>query len=426
MAVTLDVAALSAALRLGDASEEVAEATRLLAFATEAVSRHLGGAYTTAPEVVVNEAAIRIAAYLYDMPNAGRGTGFANAMRSSGAAAMLLPYRVVRAGSTGTAEAAEAAPTPAVGEGLDAAAVRALIAQHAALPTVHHTAPGAVDLTAHAADPDAHHVPPTSTYVLPAAAAAKRGGVNAVTNSIIDANTSTGIFGWGLSHIRRIIGAVVPSWARAGSGGTFPASVVPDGVLTARMFGAGSVDHNALATNSVRRAAVLAEAIDAGKLDPAVTARLLAAATAADNGKVLTVVNGAWAAAVAASGGSARWREMAQVFSSASPGWTVDTALDAVLRPEGTAVFADAAALRAAIENHRITTFAMQRSDTEEVAIGINAANFRSSMNANYLVCFHFDGGQIVEVRFPTGGVTFTPKFMQPSGTVRLDLAVFG
>ena len=428
MAVTLDVAALSSALRLGDSAEETAEATRLLAFATESVSRHLGGAYTTAPEVIVNEASIRIAAYLYDQPNAGRGVAFANALRNSGAAGILLPYRVHRAGSTDAAEAAEAAPTPAVVEGLDAAAVRALIGQHAAKPSAHHTPPGAADLTAHAADANAHHTPPTSTYTLPAAAAGVRGGVQSITNDIIDNDTSTGVFGWMISHVRRLITRTVPHWARMGNNGdtTLPASVLADDVLTARMFGSGSVDHNALATESVRRAAVLAEAIDAGKLDPAVVARLLAAVTIADNDKVLTVVNGAWAPAVAASGGSARWREMAQVFSSASPGWTVDTAVDAVLRPEGTAVFADAAALRAAIENHRITTFAMQRSDTEEVAIGINAANFRSSMNANYLVCFHFDGGQIVEVRFPTGGVTFTPKFMQPSGTLRLDLAVFG
>ena len=41
-----------------------------------------------------------------------------------------------------------------------------------------------------------------------------RGGVQAVTNAIIDANTSTGIFGWGLSHVRRVVAAVVPAWAR--------------------------------------------------------------------------------------------------------------------------------------------------------------------------------------------------------------------
>ena len=66
MAVTLTQAELSSAIRLGDSAEEVAEATRLLAFATEAITRHLGDAYEGAPVVVVNEAAIRLAGYLFD------------------------------------------------------------------------------------------------------------------------------------------------------------------------------------------------------------------------------------------------------------------------------------------------------------------------------------------------------------------------
>ena len=108
MAVTLDVAALSAALRLGSSTEETAEATRLLGFATETISRHLGNAYADTPEIIVNEGVIRLAAYLYDQPNAGRGVGYANALRNSGAAAILLPYRVHRAGSTSMATAQEA------------------------------------------------------------------------------------------------------------------------------------------------------------------------------------------------------------------------------------------------------------------------------------------------------------------------------
>ena len=106
MALTLTQAELSAAIRLGDSTEEVAEATRLLAFTTEAIKRHLGAAYEDAPEVIVNESAIRFAGYLFDQPNAGRGLSFANAGRNSGAWTILLPYRVHRAGSTGDAVAA--------------------------------------------------------------------------------------------------------------------------------------------------------------------------------------------------------------------------------------------------------------------------------------------------------------------------------
>ena len=106
MAVTLTQAQLSAAVRLGDSTEEVAEATRLLAYVTEAIARHLGDAYEAAPETTVNEAAIRLAGYLFDQPNAGRGLSFANAGRNSGAWAILLPFRVHRAGTTGEAVAA--------------------------------------------------------------------------------------------------------------------------------------------------------------------------------------------------------------------------------------------------------------------------------------------------------------------------------
>ena len=106
MAVTLTQVQLSAAIRLGDSTEETAEATRLLAFTTEAISRHLGDAYDTAPEAIVNEAAIRLAGYLFDQPNAGRGVSFANAGRNSGAWTILLPFRVHRAGTTGEAVAA--------------------------------------------------------------------------------------------------------------------------------------------------------------------------------------------------------------------------------------------------------------------------------------------------------------------------------
>ena len=99
MAVTLTVAKLAAAIRIGDSVEETAEVTRLLAFATEAVTKHA----PDAPDAAHDEAAIRLAAYLYDQPNAGAGIGYAHAGRNSGAWALLLPYRVHRAGSTGEA-----------------------------------------------------------------------------------------------------------------------------------------------------------------------------------------------------------------------------------------------------------------------------------------------------------------------------------
>ena len=95
MAVTLTIEQLRAALRLSDSAEELAEATRLLTYATEAVTKHAPGAADAAHD----EAVVRIAGYLYDQPFAGRGDSYANALRNSGAARMLLPYRVHRAGN---------------------------------------------------------------------------------------------------------------------------------------------------------------------------------------------------------------------------------------------------------------------------------------------------------------------------------------
>ena len=102
MAVTLTVSQLAASLRLGSSTEENDEATRLLAYSSEAVLRHAPEATDTA----LNEAAIRLSGYLYDQPNAGRGLSFAHALRNSGAAGILLPYKIHRAGSVSEAIAA--------------------------------------------------------------------------------------------------------------------------------------------------------------------------------------------------------------------------------------------------------------------------------------------------------------------------------
>ena len=95
MAVTLTVSALKAALRLGDDPTETAEATRLLGYATEAVTKHAPDAV----DVAHNEAVVRLAGYLFDQANAGRGVVHADALRNSAARAILLPYRTHRAGA---------------------------------------------------------------------------------------------------------------------------------------------------------------------------------------------------------------------------------------------------------------------------------------------------------------------------------------
>ena len=403
--MTLTAAQLAAALRLGDSTEETNEATRLLAYATEAVAK-----YADAPAATANEAAIRLASYLFDQPNAGRGVAFANALRNSGAAAILLPYRSHRAGSTATATAeAAAAPTPASpGDGIDAAAVRALIGQHGAEPSAHHNPPAGADLTAHAADANAHHTPPVSSYVLPAAAPGVRGGVQAVTNAVIDAGASTGIFGWALSHVRHLINSIVPTWARIGETDTIPAA----------RFGADSIDHNALANTSVRRRHIDSEAVDLDKLAADVVARLLPAI--GTNGQFLGVSAGA-ATWQAAPGGGGRWYEMAQLLTNSLADGTAE---DMTLRPNGLTIYADEAAVRSAIANAEISMLVLQRSDSDAQVLGVIAPNFIGSATANYPIQFRFPNGEHVTVRFLTDAITLTPGFAITS-TIRFDLGIF-
>ena len=89
MSVTLTAAQLAAAIRLGDSNDELAEAQRLLTVATQLVTDDA----PNAPDSIQNEAVVRIAGYLYDMPTAGRGDGYANPVRSSGAGRLLAAYR---------------------------------------------------------------------------------------------------------------------------------------------------------------------------------------------------------------------------------------------------------------------------------------------------------------------------------------------
>ena len=105
MAVTFSVPELAGALRLNDSAEETAEVTRLLAYVSVAVVKHA----PDAPDTVHDEAARRLAGFLFDMPEAGRYDGYANAMRGSGAGRILLPYKTHRLGLADAIEAAQAA-----------------------------------------------------------------------------------------------------------------------------------------------------------------------------------------------------------------------------------------------------------------------------------------------------------------------------
>ncbi|MCY4064262.1 MAG: hypothetical protein OXG53_17965 [Chloroflexi bacterium] len=97
-AITVTVSEVADAIRIvADNEKELAQVERLLAYAKEAILTHA----PVAPPVVANEAAIRLIGYLYDQPQGQAGTAFANAMRNSGAAAILQLYRRTGAGTAG-------------------------------------------------------------------------------------------------------------------------------------------------------------------------------------------------------------------------------------------------------------------------------------------------------------------------------------
>ena len=98
MPVTLVLSTLRTELRLSGTGSEGEIALRLLAYVTEAIKQHLGDAYATCPDVICNEAAIRLGMYSFDAPTAPQNNRYANAFRSSGTERILLPYRAHGAG----------------------------------------------------------------------------------------------------------------------------------------------------------------------------------------------------------------------------------------------------------------------------------------------------------------------------------------
>ena len=95
MTVTLTAGQLANAIRVGDTVEETEIVDRLLGVGTELV-----GSYApNAPDLIQNEAVVRLGGYLFDQPNAGRGVNYANALRNSGAQSLLSQWREQRATS---------------------------------------------------------------------------------------------------------------------------------------------------------------------------------------------------------------------------------------------------------------------------------------------------------------------------------------
>lgn len=96
-----------------------------------------------APDAVHNEACVRLVGYLFDQPNAPAGGGYANALRNSGADALLNQYKSLQAQF---AEDTGATPAPSGGGefltiGEATQLIRNLIEEHRLKPNAHHTPP---------------------------------------------------------------------------------------------------------------------------------------------------------------------------------------------------------------------------------------------------------------------------------------------
>ena len=189
MAVTL--AQLGVHLRItSDAETAPTGAIAVVLGRVLATSNAMVDAYAPdAPDAIADEAVVRLAGYLYDSDPSGNSPGGPAAMRASGAASLLAPYRVRRGGLIG-AEQASSAPTPSTGgPGVDQTARDAIaaemMAREAADTRIETKADNALNRL----------MPPS--------------------NNEADAATATTIRGWTAALIRRVVEAIVPSWARA-------------------------------------------------------------------------------------------------------------------------------------------------------------------------------------------------------------------
>ena len=99
MAIDRTLAQLAADLRIGDGTTEptgavLAVLKRIAASAAARVTAYAPGA----PTAISTEAYVRLCGWLFDSDPSGVNPGGSNAMRASGAASLLGPYRVRRGG----------------------------------------------------------------------------------------------------------------------------------------------------------------------------------------------------------------------------------------------------------------------------------------------------------------------------------------
>ena len=102
MAVTRTLSQLAADLRIGDGVTEPTGAVAVVLARIDATAREMVQKHAPlAPDAIHNEAFVRLCGWLHDADPSGSTPGGPSALRSAGAAAILAPYKVRRAGRIG-------------------------------------------------------------------------------------------------------------------------------------------------------------------------------------------------------------------------------------------------------------------------------------------------------------------------------------
>lgn len=99
MAVTRTLAQLAADLRMGDGTTAPTGPEAVILERVAATARAMVEHYAPdAPDAIHNESYVRLSGWMVDVDPSGMTPGGPAAMRSSGAASILAPYKIRRAG----------------------------------------------------------------------------------------------------------------------------------------------------------------------------------------------------------------------------------------------------------------------------------------------------------------------------------------
>ena len=301
MAITLTIAQLVAALRLTDTTEELAEATRLHALASEITTTTAPGA----PDVVQNECVVRLAAFLYDMPTAAPGDSYANAWRSSGAGRLALPYQIHRAGLTG--EEAAAAAQNAVGN-ISNAVTDVQFAGDTLTVTYRdgQSETFTIATGGGGVDQDARDLAAAAQQAAESAATAAGNAQQEASNAHTAADNALAATVTNADAINALPppGTAPATWAEVGNDQAIPSDKLPFSV-EAWAQGTGDIPYSAfdsvVESWAIKDSTPPLEIIPDGRLP---VARLLPAVTGTDDGKIAKVVGGAWAVGNDNTGGA--------------------------------------------------------------------------------------------------------------------------